>query len=363
MTTIDIVCTTINDGMFLASYTREIVAAGAQNRVRMIVIPDRKTPRELYQSVQRARKHGIVVLCPDPITQADFLLSLGVPDGTFPWDSDGRRNIGYLMAWRDGTDIMISIDDDNLLGRSWLQAHEVVAEAAPHSVVSSSSGFWNPCALLESVPLTFYPRGYPYSARVRRGLIDTATYSWGEVWADVAVNAGLWIGDPDVDAVTRLAVHPETHRVTGSAVLARHTWAPVNSQNTAVRREAIPAYCFFESAKRFADIWQGYFVQACAKHLGQHVRFGTPVTDCAVRNDHDLLNDLRLEYDGIMMADDLLDWLTQLKLSGSTYAETYDCLADELIDYADSAAEPAAAILHGMVSRMQQWLKIIGQLA
>ena len=90
----------------------------------------------------------------------------------------------------------------------------------------------------------------------------------------------------------------------------------VNSQNTAIRREVIPAYCFFESASRFADIWQGYFAQACAKHLGHSVRFGTPASDCAVRNDHDLLNDLRLEYDGIMMTDEVLDWLTQVKLSG-----------------------------------------------
>lgn len=27
---------------------------------------------------------------------------------------------------------------------------------------------------------------------------------------------------------------------------------------------------------RYADIFSGYFVQACAKHLGHAVRFGTP---------------------------------------------------------------------------------------
>ena len=36
----------------------------------------------------------------------------------FPRDTDHRRNIGYLMAWRDGADIMISVDDDNLAASS-----------------------------------------------------------------------------------------------------------------------------------------------------------------------------------------------------------------------------------------------------
>lgn len=358
---IDIVCTTINSGEFLLPYAQEILAAGAQDRVRIIVIPDRKTP-SLGEAISGVVNH-ISVECPSVIEQESFLRTVGA-QGMFPLDSDGRRNIGYLMAWRDGADIMITIDDDNLPTPGWLREHEVVTEDAVHATVSSSTGFWNPCSLLGMRTSSFWPRGYPYSHRREHPVI---TYEAGAP-APVAINAGLWLGDPDVDAITRLAMAPETTSVAaeGSRVLEKGTWAPVNSQNTAVRREVIPAYCYFESSKRFADIWQGYFAQACAQHLGQHVRFGTPASDCAVRNDHDLLNDLRLEYDGIMMLDKVLDWLTQVKLEGTTYAEAYASLRLHLIDYyadANDLTPQQNAILWDITTRMADWLKVIERLA
>ena len=355
--TIDVVCTTIGDGSFLKHYAREITDSWAQHRVRMIVIPDRKTPPALYEAAAGARAEGISILCPDPGEQEQFLASAGA-GGMFPWDSDGRRNIGYLMAWRDGADIMISIDDDNLPAPGWLKEHEVVAAPpADHDMAGSEDGgFWNPCNLLASHPAGIYARGYPYSRR-RQYPLNLRR----QERCEVAVNAGLWIGDPDVDAITRLAAHPVTTALAGSRVLAKGTWAPVNSQNTAVRREVIPAYCYFESAKRFADIWQGYFAQACAQHLGHHVRFGTPAADCSVRNDHDLLRDLALEYDGIMMADQVLDWLTGVKLSGSTYAEAYECLRGELLGYVsgDALSQRAHGLMYDVTVRMGDWLNVI----
>jgi hypothetical protein len=369
MTTIDIVCTTINSGEFLKPYAEEILAAGAQDRVRMIIIPDRKTPLALTEAVSGAMKAGISIECPSVIEQEAFLATAGA-SGMFPLDSDGRRNIGYLMAWRDGADITITIDDDNLPDHgyagdyNWLLAHEHALTAGSMPFVTSSTGFYNPCRGLQFAPdVPVWARGFPYGKRIH------ATYGTELRPCEVAINAGLWFGDPDVDAITRLAVQPVAIRDSlkqGPACLGDDTWAPVNSQNTAVRREVIPAYCYFESAKRFSDIWQGYFAQACARHLGQHVRFGTPASDCAVRNDHDLLNDLRLEYDGIMMADKVLDWLTGLKLEGSTYQEAYACLREALLDYSADETDLSMreyGILYDIAIRMGDWLKVIERLA
>jgi hypothetical protein len=362
--TIDVVCTTINSGGFLKPYASEIIAAGAQDRVRIIVIPDHKTPHtELSGSVLAAWDAGVSVLCPSLSEQVSFLQSCGAQD-MFPWNSDGRRNIGYLMAWRDKADIMVSIDDDNLPAVGWLKGHEVVTEGtAGHVVITSDDGFYNPCDGLDFIPsqTRIWARGFPYGKR------HFTLYDSGEPQpCDVVINAGLWTGDPDVDAITRLALHPVALPAGRSVVLGDGTWAPVNSQNTAVRRDVLPAYCYFESAKRFADIWQGYFAQACAKHLGQSVRFGTPYTDCRVRNDHDLLKDLELEFDGIRMLDKVLGWLTELKLSGSTYAETYECLRSELTEFL-AAEHILTNQQHGLLwdvsVRMGDWLKVIGRLA
>ena len=362
MTTVDIVCTTIGDGSFLKAYADEILAAGAEDRVRMIVIPDRKTPPALYAAATEASR-SVDVLCLELDGQEAFLASCGAA-GMFPLDSDGRRNIGYLLAYESGADVMISIDDDNLPGPGWLAAHEHALAAGSMPFVTSWLGFFNPCDLLQFEQDGVWARGFPYSKR------EFTTYEYELKPCSVAINAGLWIGDPDVDAITRLALHPQSALSfaggPGPVVLGDGMWAPVNSQNTAVRHDVIPAYCYFESSKRFADIWQGYFAQACAQHLGHHVRFGTPAADCSVRNDHDLLRDLSLEFDGIMMLDKVLPWLTELKLTGSTYAEAYECLKHELCEFvvSDTATTRAQRkILFDVATRMAAWLRVTGRLA
>jgi hypothetical protein len=359
------VCTTIGDGSFLKPYAQEIVAAGAEDRARIIVITDHKTDHKAMSlAVMEAWNAGVNVLCPALSEQVSFMQYVDAPD-MFRWNSDGRRNIGYLMSWRDGTDMMISVDDDNLPSPGWLRAHEHALTAGSMPFITCKSGFFNPCDLLQFLPgdTRVWARGFPY------GMRTPATYHRELAPCDVAINAGMWTGDPDVDAITRLALHPRAFTPKtgpGPVVLGDGMWAPVNSQNTAIRRDVIPAYCYFEHTGRFADIWQGYFAQACARHLGQHVRFGTPAADCAARNDHDLLNDLALEYDGIMMLDKVLAWLTEVKLSGSTYIEVYESLRAELTEYLaldSDLANRQHALLWDAGLRMGDWLRVIGRLA
>ena len=65
------------------------------------------------------------------------------------------------------------------------------------------------------------------------------------------------------------------------------TWTPVNTQNTALHRDAIPAYYYVRMGfpvkgmviDRFGDIWSDYFLQRCAQQAGEVVRVGPPVAD------------------------------------------------------------------------------------
>jgi hypothetical protein len=361
----DVICTTIGNGSFIRRYTEVIQNAGLVDQVRLVVIPDRKTPAGLYQAAEGARGHGISVICPDIDSQRHFVEKIGAGD-FFPWDSDNRRNIGYLIAWRDGADVAISVDDDNLPSEEFFAEHAVVA--APPTVrhiVHAESGWFNICDLLTVEPIPVWPRGFPYRHRM-----PTRVTRQTEP-ADVAINAGLWLGEPDVDAITRLAVRPTVTAAPGeSVVLGEGTWSPVNSQNTALRRSAIPAYYFARMGHqlngrpvdRYGDIYSGYFAQACAKHLGQRVRAGTPVADHQ-RNDHDVLQDLRLEFANIDILDDLLAWLTELKLEGTTYRDAYRCLSDALHDAAEELAgpgwnDPVRGMMHRMAHHMRCWLRL-----
>ncbi|MFI0737505.1 hypothetical protein ACH4PU_05215 [Streptomyces sp. NPDC021100] len=362
--TIDIVITTIGSGEFLEHYADTLAEGGA----RLVVIPDRRTPAAFHAACDRARARGAAIVSPDVAEQDRLLAKLGVPE-LVPYDSDNRRNIGYLLSYLNGSACAVSMDDDNLPAVSpFLDEHRVVLEGpARHRTVSSPSGWFNACDLLDVTPCRVHPRGFPYGPRT-----DTDAPAWTEGTADVRVNAGLWLGDPDVDAVTRLAVRPTVTAYRGpAAVLAPDTWCPVNSQNTAVHRTALPAYYFLRMGQpvggapleRFGDIFSGYFVAACAKHLGHAVRFGGPPVHHE-RNAHDLFADLTGELPAIRFMDELLNWLRAFRLEGSTYPEAYASLAHGLREFAEQArgpawAQDARAFLHRSAHLMLTWLTAV----
>lgn len=341
-----VVVTTIGAGEFLDVYARKIAEEGLLERTTMFVIPDRKTPAALGEAVARARLAGLRIECPDLQAQERYLADLGMIGEFIPWNSDARRNIGFLMAYQSAAEVIVAVDDDNLceLPGPWLTEHSVVADPATRRrVIESASGWYNPCTLLESDPPLLYPRGYPFA---QRGGPPPLTMR--AVEARIDINAGLWLGVPDVDAFTHLAGPTHTTALREpSLVLAPGTWAPVNTQNSAIRRDAMAAWWFPRmghminglNIARFGDILSGYFLLACARQVGGCVRFGTPLV-IHRRNAHDFARDALGELPGIWITEELVAWLQRLRLSGNDYVSAYRALADELDAFA--ATHPSA---------------------
>ncbi|MCA9056468.1 MAG: hypothetical protein KDA75_21715, partial [Planctomycetaceae bacterium] len=151
------------------------------------------------------------------------------------------------------------------------------------------------------------------------------------------------LGDPDVDAIYRLCRRPQGVAFQGrSMVLDHDTWSPINTQNTALTRQAALAYHYVKmghplrglTIDRFGDILSGFLVQKVVKHLGHAVRLGTPVVEHR-RTEHNLFKDLYHELAGIVLIEELLPWLVEASLDGSSMLESYRCLADELTRKAD----------------------------
>lgn len=187
-----------------------------------------------------------------------------------------------------------------------------------------------------NVPVEIYPRGFPYAARKQ---CEGATEDPGGAGGLVAINAGLWLDDPDVDAVTRLSLDPKAMAFRPpSIVLGPNVWTPINTQNTALTREASAAYYYVRMGQsvqgskidRYGDILSGYFAQKCAKHVGHAVRVGTPVADHR-RTPHNLFKDLYHELVGMAVIEELVPWLIEQRLEGITYPEAYTSLADRLV--------------------------------
>jgi len=370
---IAVVVTTISDGSFLGRYVDAIREEHVEGTVALIIIPDRKTPHSIFRRVNRIEANGISIYCPSVNDQERFLARFEPLKNLIPYDSDDRRNIGYLMALERKSDIIVSVDDDNLPrpNSRYFAEHSVVGTTVTGVTAESSDGWFNPCDLLEIEPFRTHPRGYPYH---RRGSVGILRRHDSE--SQVHVNTGLWLGHPDIDAVSCLSAKFVSKDFKGpSLIFGRGTWFPVNSQNTAVSHEAMSAYYFPQVGRtvmnikmgRFGDMFSGYFVQACAHHLGHGIRVGTPIVD-HIRNAHNYLDDLTAELPGIRTLEDITAWLTAVELDGNTYAETYLSLADKLDEFVEKCQGPVwdsatRNYFHFMAYSMRRWIDALDSLA
>ena len=322
----------------------------------------------------RLAARGWHVSCPSIAEQEEYLQRLGSFGRLVPYNSDNRRNIGYLMAIEQRVDYVISIDDDNfpIDGHDFVAEHAIVcAPAHALHAVNSQTGWYNICQMLRlEPPIRVYPRGYPYSERHRPELTKMDSEHGA-----VRLNAGLWLSEPDLDAMTWL-VAPVCARAADdqSVVLGTATWSPINTQNTALHRDVIPSYYFLRmgypvagmAIDRYGDIFSGYFSQACVRHLGHRIRVGTPLADHR-RNSHNYLADATKELACIWVLEELTPWLREVRLQGNSYSEAYDSLSHEIEDAVERFTgfiwtDATRGYFHQMAYCMRQWIKACRQL-
>ena len=330
------VITTINVPRLLEDYAKNFERFGHLNDVSALIIGDRKTPHGTVADLAaNLRMVGFDARYVDLEEQDRYLDRFPRLKPLIPFNSDNRRNIGYMMAVENGYDIIVAVDDDNFVGGDdWYAGHALVGSTLRLKTVTSSNGWFNPCRLMDmesAVPT--YARGYPYA---KRHLDDKDTYSITE--GRVVLNGGMWLGDPDVDSLTRLSQPARALRVNEERLmLAPGTWAPINTQNTAFHRDILPAFYFVPvgdpvsgiAVERYGDIWAGFFARKLIDHLDDRITFGLPACDHR-RNAHNLLGDLELEFWSVILTDPLAEFLRGWSLTASNYSDAYIELADHL---------------------------------
>jgi len=369
-----IVVTTIFEPRFIEGYLENITTHGHLEDTELIVIIDRKTPATVAAACEDARSKGLRVSCPTLAEQETFLGKFPAMAGRVPYDSDNRRNIGYLMALENGADVLVSIDDDNycLPGADFVGEHAVVGTEASASEVNGADGWFNIGTMLQGTPaVEIYPRGFPYASRNKPREVARSA----PVKRRVAINAGLWLSDPDVDAISRLSLAPRIASADKESVfLGAGTWSPINTQNTALSRESVAAYYYVRmgyslggmTIDRYGDILSGYFVQRCAKSLGHAIRVGSPVADHR-RTPHNLFKDLYHELAGMVIVEELLPWLKELELKSGNYGDAYLELADQLTARAPSLKgfvwdQGAREFITSTADHMRGWVATVRQI-
>lgn len=364
------VLTTIADPVVLEDYFANFERYGHLGQVTVYVIPDRKTPSSAYERCESLRKRGMQIIFPDFDVQESFLWNVGFPPDLIPYNSDNRRNVGYLMALEGANDFVISIDDDNFCDSQddFFAAHALVCSSCEErAVVESDSGWFNICNLLECAPgARVYARGFPYFSRHKEAEVRKSRQR-----VTVRINAGLWLSEPDMDGMSWLVAPTRATSFRGdSLVLGRGAWSPINTQNTALHRDVVATYYFVRmgyplagtAIDRYGDIFSGYFSQACVRHMGHSVRVGTPVADHR-RNSHHYLRDATNELACIWLLEDLLQWLPAQPLHGKTYGETYTSLShlleESVFGFQGSIwTDAARAYFSQMAFCMRKWAEV-----
>jgi hypothetical protein len=326
-----IVTTTIYVPRALEKYGENARFYGHEH-VNFIVVGDKKTPPEARAFCDSITAKYYPCEYMDVDDQLAYLERYPDLGRHLPFNSIERRNVGLLKAWEDGALVVITIDDDNLmLNQDFIGLHGVVGAQPQLVAVESSSGWFNVCSMLEDSNGTpFYPRGYPRGERWREAESFICT---APLRRRVAVNAGLWLDDPDVDAMTRMErpirVRGMHRGAPGRFALQPGTWSPFNSQNTALLREVIPAYFLSPCIGRYDDIWPSYIVTRIANHLGDVIAYGQPLVR-QKRNEHNLWKDLDAERVGMLLSDEFCAVLRSIALRGVTYTQCYGELVEKL---------------------------------
>ncbi len=223
-----------------------------------------------------------------------------------------RKNIGYLLAIKEGAEAIAETDDDNFPLDSFWQESTLKIE----SKILDKAGWVNVYKYFSDA--TIWPRGLPLD-KIHQQI--PSYESLNESISECPIQQGLANDNPDVDAIYRLVLPlPIKFQEGIKLALGTETWCPFNSQNTVWFPAAypllyLPAYCSF----RMTDIWRSFVAQRICWENGWRVLFYSP-TVYQERNEHNLMKDFEDEVSGYLNNDKIAQSLSEVKLrSGENY--------------------------------------------
>ncbi len=251
----------------------------------LIVAGDRNSPPDLHAYVEGELGGDYVT----PSAQ-DALWTFSKYIG---WNCIQRRNTAIMQAMFNHHDYVVTVDDDNYPlpnVETFLAGHLTNLHQTHSSFVHSPSGFLNTGTFTSP---QFHQRGVPYgvdtsSAVILRRIND----------AKVVVSQAQVLGDPDCDAVERIANAPDVLAVKANVVVMPGTYAAFNSQATVWTREWVPVMAVLPGIGRYDDIFASYIFARLARTYDVALFVGEPCMR-QVRNDHNLASDLRQELWGM----------------------------------------------------------------
>ncbi len=213
-----------------------------------IIVGDTKTPHNSYISLQKKYKN-VTYLSPEDQERKYKKIS-----DLIGWKSIQRRNIGFIEAYSAGADIIATVDDDNIPYESWGD-NVMIGKEIYVDMYEPENSVFDPLSITKDNYV--WHRGYPIELLSTRHRVQYK----GKKKIKVLIQADLWDGDPDIDAIARLTFKPIVKYTDITSPYTSNRISPFNSQNTFFSREVLPYYSVLPHIGRMDDIWGGYILQ------------------------------------------------------------------------------------------------------
>jgi hypothetical protein len=270
----------------------------------LVVVGDTKTPHDQYKELD------CVYLSP----QIQESINKDLSD-VIGWKSIQRRNLGFLFAYQQGADIVATVDDDNIPYDNWGE-NVLVGQTIECDLYEPETDVFDPLSVTNTPEI--WHRGYPIELLQTRHRVEYK----GKTKRKVLVQADLWDGDPDIDAMARLSLKPIV-KYNIDKPYCSNKISPFNSQNTFLSREVIPLYSVLPFVGRMDDIWGAYILQ----HYFPNSVIYNKSSVYQDRNVQDLVTNLENEIVGYRntynLVRDLKNYLNYLPEKTKKYIELY----------------------------------------
>jgi hypothetical protein len=246
-----------------------------------LIVGDTKTPHEAYEKLQKQFPQ-VIYLSPEYQEKQYKELS-----DCIGWKTIRRRNIGFVEAYKRGAEILATVDDDNIPYDNWGEDIFVNRETEC-DLYEPAAPVFDPLSITQSNFV--WHRGYPIDYLQERLQVSYK----GKIKRKPLVQANLWDGDPDIDAIARLCFKPIMKYSDIEHPFCSNKIGPFNSQNTMLARSVLPHYAVLPGVGRMDDIWMSYIIQ----HLFPNSVIYDKATVYQDRNIQNLVDNLQNEIMG-----------------------------------------------------------------
>jgi hypothetical protein len=267
-----------------------------KKNIEFIVIGDTKSPKTFI--LKNCNFYSI-----KSQNNLDFKLAKFLPTKNY-----ARKNLGYLIAIKNGAEIIIETDDDNIPMKNFWKKRKKIQSA----FILKKKGWVNVYKYFTHQHI--WPRGFA----LEKILNNLPNLKKMEMIIS-PIQQGLADEDPDVDAICRLTqILPVIFRKSKNIALGKDAICPFNSQNTTWFKEAfpllyLPSHCNF----RMTDIWRSFVAQRICWTCGWSILFHSS-TVRQERNAHNLIDDFKDEIPGYLNNLTICKSLEKLKLKKGT---------------------------------------------